>query len=177
MRRVSLRPALLVLALVGVLHGGEAAAYDSEVVRETLKGLPGVNVKVEKLDSGEKRAGFSESTFRTDVELKLRMAGIRVLSDEEQFQTPGMPWLYLSVSGLHDQPGELDAFTIQLQLFQVVLLERNGERTGAVTWGTSVVGRGRLPSIRNAVKDRVDEFINVWLSVNPRPAPAPAPSE
>lgn len=45
------------------------------------------------------------------------------------------------------------------------------EAIGAATWNSSwtgSVGRDNSSAIRDRVKDTVDEFINAYLSVNPR---------
>jgi len=47
-------------------------------------------------------------------------------------------------------------------------LLRDSSIAAAVTWRVSGIGMGRITDIREAVKDRVDEFINAWLSVNPK---------
>ena len=168
-----LRPALLALTLVGFLHGLEAEGYDSELTRETLRGLPGVYVLVERFTDPESRAGFSDAIFRTDVERKLRLAGIRMLTKEELSSTPGAPTLYLNVKPFHAQLGK-SAYAISLALHQNARLEMNGERAlGVCTWFTRSVGWGSLRDLRGDVRDDMDLFVNAWLSVNPRPAAAP----
>ena len=63
-----------------------------------LKGLKSVTVFVEELDEDIENQGLRISTFRTDVELKLRMAGIKVLRIEEWSKEPSNPSLYVNVS-------------------------------------------------------------------------------
>ena len=165
-----------VIAALALLNAGpEIMALDNEMTRATLKGLPGVYVLVESLSEQDKAAGFDKRTFQTDVELKLRLTGIKVLTEEEQLATPGMPILYLHVNALHKQPGQNHVYNISLGLQQAVRLVRNGALAyGARTWGVNSVGYGDLPFIRNAVKGFVDQFINAWLSVNSKPNPKPS---
>lgn len=85
--------------------------------RDSLKGLPGVKVVVEHFDSAEEGTGFDRRTFQTDVELKLRMAGIT--ASEE----PGCPLLYLNVKTLHPESNRNSAYIALLQLRQWVLIE------------------------------------------------------
>jgi len=163
------RIAPTLLALVGLLVPGlPASPQDWETNRATLNGLPGVYVVVEKFKEAKKQAGFDESTFQTDVELKLRMAGIKVLSEQEFRVSPVRPWLYLMVNAAHSQPDELACFSLLLEMNQRVHLASNGALTTGVTWSTGSLGRGDLSDVRTAVKDRVDAFINAWLSVNPK---------
>lgn len=51
--------------------------------KESLKGLKGVNVLVDNLKPDIEKDGLKTSSIQTDVELKLRMAGIKVLTFEE----------------------------------------------------------------------------------------------
>lgn len=90
-----------VIAALALLNAGPEATADDELERATLKGLPGVYVGVEYFDEQDKAAGFDERIFQIDVELNLRLAGIKVLTKEERSATPGMPMLYLHVNALH----------------------------------------------------------------------------
>jgi hypothetical protein len=58
-------------------------ALDDEYSRESLRGLRGVHVIVEVLRPAVKKGGLTEAMIRTDTELKLRLAGIRVLTQDE----------------------------------------------------------------------------------------------
>ena len=157
--------ALLLLAM----SGRSAMAFDDESTRATLKGLPGVWVWVEDFSDDAKRAGFNQQTFQTDVELKLRLAGIKILTEQERMFTSGIPYLSLLVNPLHDQHGEIAAYGTRLHLWQGVRLIREPSITAfASTWSVSGVGYGKLSGVRNSVKDLVDQFINAWLSVNPK---------
>ena len=64
--------------------------------------------------------GLTEDILRTDVELKLRLAGIKILSIEEQLKTLGMPWLYLNINTLTLPSGVLFSWTVFLHLRQEV---------------------------------------------------------
>jgi hypothetical protein len=118
----------------------------------------------------QKRAGFARHTFKTDVELKLHMAGIKVLSEEESLETPGMPYLYVNLNPIHQRSNETAAVSISIELKQTVLLERDPSLRvyGATTWSAAWAGWHDLPFIREKVKDLTDQFINAWLSVNPK---------
>ena len=180
------------LALAALLIPGRAAlAAVDEAERATLKGLPGVEVIVESPHEDQRRAGFDERAFQTDVELKLRRDGIKVLSREQRLATPGKPYLYVNINSLHKKPGSMAAYKIDLRLYQLVRLDRkvdveaicdgnaiirgyrciDARAVGthiAATWSKGVVGYGDLSYTRDHVKDLVDEFINAWLSVNPK---------
>src|ERR1017187_384283 len=77
MHKLILRAGILLLATtVGVT----LRAQDSDT--QTLKGIQGLGVVVEDINSEAERAGLHRTDIQTDVELKLRLAGIKVLSDE-----------------------------------------------------------------------------------------------
>lgn len=146
-------------------------------MRSSLKTLPGVRVTVERFRSAAEEAGFDKQVFQTDVELKLRMAGVRVL------ETKGtLPLLYVNVNVLHRKAGEMEAFHITVELIQEAIIRsqlcsgREGlsedalanSTMDATTWSIGATGFGAVADVRNTVKDLVDKFANDWLAVNPR---------
>src|SRR2546430_1281063 len=97
----------VLLALTLGFMGAEwyATAGDSEALsaerlqRETLKGLSGVGVLVENLRADVEAEGLRKADILTDVELRLRKNGIKVLTGTEQSKAPataGAPCLYVS---------------------------------------------------------------------------------
>ncbi len=68
--------ALLSATLVSPLVGQE----DDESARKTLAGLTRIYVVVEHIPDEAQRDGLDTTQIRTDVELKLRQAGITVLA-------------------------------------------------------------------------------------------------
>lgn len=112
-----------------------AAASDFELDRQTLKGLRRLAVVVEDLDPDLERQ-VSLSTLQTDIELKLRLAGITVLSQRETLRTLGSPYLYVRVNVLQSNstPG-LFAYSVSVALKQRAALVRDPEiLVGAETW-------------------------------------------
>jgi len=167
---------LTALSLVAALLSGlPSSALDSEGSRATLKGLRGVSVTVEEFQEAAKRAGFDERTFQTDIELRLRMAGIKVLSQSESLESPGMPSLYFNVATLHERPNEIVAYSINIELNQMAMLARHPSLVRdpslvfpVTTWSTGGIRQGHIPYIRQHAKDLTDRFVNAWLSVNPK---------
>ena len=165
----TVKTTMLAIAAILLFAAAGRPAMAGEHENDTLKGISGMWVLVEGFGEDDKRAGFNEQTFQTDVELKLRLAGIKVLAKKEWFDEPGAPFLYLNVNPLHDQQGEHAAYSIDLALKQEVCLVRNpGRCVLAPTWSVGAVGRGDLQHVRDSAKDLVDQFINAWLSVNPK---------
>lgn len=138
--------------------------------KETLRGLKGVFVLIEPLKPEIEKDGLTESQIQTDVELKLRLAGIKVLSKEEQVMSPGSPYLYVipHIRKMDYNRGYL--YTISVEFCQKVYLERDLKISSvATTWSTGCLGTDPdLNSIRTVIKDQVDIFINDYLAVNPK---------
>jgi hypothetical protein len=139
---------------------------------ESLRGLESVFVIVEKLSPDVEQDGLHQDQIRTDVELRLRTAGIRVPKRAESLATPGNPYLLVNITTL--KYGRVYAAFVEIQLHQTVALDRAKDIVviGAGTWGSAAlkIDDARFVSerIRQSVGDKVDEFINDYLSVNPR---------
>src|ERR1700686_187081 len=93
------------------------SAAQTEPERDSLKGLTGVYVLIEDLPNDATQAGLTTDTFRTDVELRLRRSGIKVLGREELFRTPGEPRLYSNVNVLCDRSG-ICAYSVSVSFQQ-----------------------------------------------------------
>ena len=76
---------LFVMVLVAVATGYSRAQSNDPLERETLKGLSGVNVFVNLTEDRPslESDGLTKSQIQTDIEIRLRKAGIRVLTLEE----------------------------------------------------------------------------------------------
>jgi hypothetical protein len=184
--------ALLAAALL-VMTPAVVWGTDTEFTRETLHGLLGVAVVVENVSPDIKRAGLTIHQLQTDAELRLRKAGVRVLTPEEQLDTPGRPYLYIRVTGLRVH-STTDA-VLGYAAFSHVSLRQHAQLTrdptlmaySAETWSTSgfleLLNGSSVRPIRETVADQVDAFINAYLAANPghspasvpKPEPAPAP--
>jgi hypothetical protein len=130
----------------------------------SLKGISAVVVLVEKLDDSAMQLGLTEEAIHTDVESKLRLAGMRVVTPDEGGKLPGMPVLYIQVNVAADTR----AASIEVELEQNAQLERNGELVlGVKTWTTGgLVENASAQDLRNVVKDNIDVFLKAWQSVN-----------
>jgi hypothetical protein len=141
-------------------------AQESRFPNSTLKGIRAVSVLVEDLPDGAKVLGLTKNAIQTDVELKLRLAGMGVATEKEWLQLPGMPVLYINVN----LTNPVIAASVDLELQQNIRLERNDMVVANVsTWDTGVLlANPTAQAIREKIKDKVDGFLNAWLSVNPK---------
>lgn len=161
------------LALLGA---GAMALLSATVLADTgtnsdatLRNTPAMHVAIKAFGADAKNADFKTQTFRTDVELKLRLAGIGVLSADDRLDATGQPYIYLNITPLHDRRGDAASYGIQLEFRQTVPLVRDPSvAVDASTWSIGLVGYGRLANVRGHVRDMMDTFINVWLGVNLR---------
>ena len=166
------RALVVSVGLVGLLVSGQrkAAAFDLDFDRETLRGLTGVLVAVQALDEQKEQAGLTKEQIKTDVEQRLRKAGIRVLRPEEWEKAPGSPSLYVTIHLLKQGADPIYALSLRIELKQAVLLARNPEvKNFAATWSTGTegfIGRDKLQEIRSSIAYDVDRFVNAYLAVN-----------
>jgi len=146
------------------------------VKRKALQALSGLNslqVTVEEIRPDAEEDGLSKTVIQTDVELRLRKAGMRVVStDEERLKIPGCPWLYVDVQTAKIEAIGFYVYSVRIELYERVLLERGpGLRTIAKTWSTGGgigwVRQALVRNLREYVADSVDEFLNSWLAANP----------
>ncbi len=178
MRLTSIR--LIVPLALGILaaplatDAQQVVAGDTPSERATLKGLTGLHVIVERIDPDAERDGLTRSALQTDVELKLRQAGIGIL--DARAVSPGNPYLRLNVVAVKGSTEIYPKFYIvgiELQLNQEVYLGRNPSvLTFAVTWSArgrvGVYEAGNLPAAREPARDIVDEFIKAYVAANPK---------
>jgi hypothetical protein len=169
---------LIIVVLAFLTHGSSIYSITpiKEMAVQSLEGLSAIYVVVEHLNPEiEGKGGLTSGQIQTDIELKLRMAGIKIASTSGASEIPGMPFLYVKVStmsmSLYKMP-ELYACNINISLNQWVYLSRDLSISAiASTWERQffgTVGISRIGSIRDVIKDKVDIFINDYLSVNPK---------
>jgi hypothetical protein len=141
--------------------------------RATLRGLKGIGVLVEKLPLEVEQEGLKRHQLQMEVESKLRTAGIKVLTKEEAFNTPGEPFLYINLNvNTAKTEGDIYPYSIDLLFIQKVSLVRDPKQTTyAVTWSTGGVGSIGKPivgQLGESVEAMVDVFIKAYLTENPR---------
>jgi len=133
-----------------------------------LKDVGPIEVLVENLPSSFESFGLHRDDIQRDVELKLRLAGITIDDDEPDY-------LYVNVSGNCPSDGGVCGIRITVLYKEPVLVMRGGEYNevrGATTWDavgeTGRIGSHDLQALRGYVKDMVDEFVNAYLTANPK---------
>lgn len=161
--------ALLPFLIALTVHG-----QDQE--RISLSKLPGfyVEIVIQGGDSDSSRVGLTEEQVRTDTELKLRRAGIRVLTEKEMTANPASPTLTVSVQLYRstDQPvAAMYAFSVSVEVSQYVQLQ-SSVSVIAKTWSKNnlgIAGKNKIGGARKFTEDMVDQLVNDFLAVNPKP--------
>ena len=164
-------PVMLLLAFLLPCFG-QLSTLD----RYFFENIKGIHVDVTDVNV----LGMSAETLRTDVELKLRTAGIKVLSKEEWSHPDSITILsdharlfvnvaLLKVSNGGNATGY--SFFVRVGLWQDVALysKKNVDQGGqAETWVSGAHGIAPpdkvVEKIRSDTKEAVDKFINAYLA-------------
>jgi hypothetical protein len=146
--------------------------------RKSLRGLPGVYVNVGSLAPDIEAEGLTKERLQTDIEIRLRKAGIRVFSLEEARALPSTPTLNVEVPSQQLAAltkalgGTLFSISVLVELHQAASLERfPNTKFLVITWSDRAVGFAtgkNIRALRDQVGDYIDKFINDFLSVNPK---------
>lgn len=149
------------LAIAGLSFG---QARDEN--KEVLQGLDKVHVVVERLRAEIEQDGLFASTLQKDMDLKLTLAGIKVLSEEEYLKIPCVADLYLHVDALKYAQGYI--YRIQLSLLEpVMVLRKRIQVTGTTFRIHDELGMTEhLSEVREEARDLLDKFIEMWQVVN-----------
>jgi hypothetical protein len=149
-----------------------AIAYSADAQTSSVfRDVGPIAVVIQELDPDAVREEFTVDLIRTDIEVELRKAGIRVVDRTQLGENSGNPYLFLVVNTLK---GTLNTYTysMELRFHQNASLIRNPDVSLSVsTWNRSVIGneRGnRLPQLREKIKEMLMPFINEYLAANPR---------
>jgi hypothetical protein len=166
-----------VLMLVGLLLAVMAPKAHPGADSENLKGLRGVRVLVESVKPDLEKEGVTKAQLTNRAEVKLRQAGIEVITSEEYEKMPLaqrvlVPVLDLKVEGIRIMDLPLYAYCLSLEVLDgVIFLRDKHMKTLAGTWTRHAMGYSGLSNLReiyNQLDDLVDGFINDYLAANPQ---------
>ena len=164
---------LLITVAVLLLTSPDANAEFVVEDKETLRGIKAIFVAIEPIRPEAEGFGLTQDKIRSDVELKLKIAGIKVLSKEEWLKTPGSPRLYININQVYNNQVGAFICDMNVNFNQKVNLTRNPDVSCmATTWWTSatgaVGGKEMEEKVRSTIKDQVDLFLSDYLAVNPK---------
>ena len=160
---------MMVLALICLNLSTAQAEVPYE--RESLAGLPGVLLVVEKLSAEAQAWDLTEEAVQEAVELILRSSGIRVFNEPKPLNVPSHAWLYVQPN--IGKSGSSFFYNVSIRLIQEVSAV-NGRKQpmAATTWEGNTAGIVNDGDLRDAILDVVQiwakRFANDFLTVNPR---------
>jgi hypothetical protein len=140
--------------------------------RDTLQGLTEVAVLIEHLPDDVERQGLSREHLARITEVRLRAAGLRILTISEIAKSPGSPYLYIAVYPVTGPSLNFNSYAIGLALKQLVQLSRNpSTELFATTWESPAsynsLNGPRVADIRSKISDAVERFVIDYRAVNP----------
>ena len=154
-----------VLLLMLALPLAMKAAGDAPLDRATLRGLKSVGVIIDPLDPELVKQGLTQEILQTQIEERLRGAGIVLDKSATEF-------VGLRVIQVRGQRGPY-ALCLSIGIYQPVLLARNKDlKTATQTWEVEtllmadpkVMSRESL----NSVNQLADRLVDAYRSANPK---------
>lgn len=165
------------LLLLGVLLTFFSAVAQAESA--ALIGLTEFEVEIIGTSPEWESVGLSALQLRTDVELRLRKAGMPVLPWDPLKRNKLRPKLVVSVLLFQSKDRRLDVVSKQVQITLRESVTANSFRRGSIqitdadTWQSYISfgltnSKSEPAGIRQSVGDLIDQFINEFLTANPR---------
>ena len=163
------RSALVLALAVASVTTNASAQMVVATGRDTLRGLPGVEVLVESLPPELERIGLTTMGLRTEVEQRLKAGGVVVYGSQKENASPAKPYVYVHLNPL-ELPDRLQAVAIQVHVRQTLQsLATNSHIVNAMTWDMHTVVAVRssdVSMLKGTVLEMVDRFVADWRAVH-----------
>lgn len=137
--------------------------------RDTLRGLPGVEVVVERLPPELERLGLSTAGVRAEIEQRLRAGGVAIYATQAENPSPAKPYVYVHLNPLA-LPDRSLAVAVQVHVRQTLQSPVTGSQiVNAMTWDAHTVvavpstGAGPL---RGTIQEMIDGLAADWRAVH-----------
>ena len=157
-----------ILFIVAVSTPAQTSAGNLE--KASLVGLSRVHVVVTTTPQAE-QDGLTSEFIKTEVESRLRTAGIKVINKGEWTTDDGILSITISALPIEKLPIYACSFTVDLKQTVIGLRDRNSRMMGA-TWQAGGIAAFGKPQFKEAVKrntvEFVESFINDYKVANPR---------
>ena len=135
---------------------------------DSLRGLKGVAVAMEKINPEMEKLGLNPAQIKTEVEARLARGEVKKITRKDVFT--GTPWLYININAFETPDKRLMVYAVSVELIQDVRLVRAPlTSTAAVTWSISDAGytdRSHPDNILKIVDSLVDRFIQDYAEAN-----------
>jgi hypothetical protein len=171
--KTSLIRQFVVVTFFLICAGGQSlhAQISAEQARESLRDLKGMAVDLADIDSVAESDGLKKFLLETDVVVRLDRNDILVLVDSAWEETPGHPYLLVSIHTMKVQESNMYFYSIFNDLYQdVKILREPSMNLGVKTWGVSMMGyvetSSLMEEVRASLMSLIDIFIEDYWSVN-----------
>jgi hypothetical protein len=154
------------LVLVAGIAPNASAQMFISTGRDTLRGLPGVEVVVESLEQDLERDGLTRMAIQADVEGRLGAAGIAVYRSQKENPSAAKAYLYVQVDGVRLPTQDLHAIGVQVQLRQTLQSRITASNiVDAMTWDAHTVAVVRISEVVRA-RVTIQEYIETIGTIN-----------
>lgn len=148
----------LLLALCFAMGVEEA---NSAPESKTLKGLPGIYLEVQPIDSAAQKNGLTEMAIKSAVEHNLHSIGVPILTRDQRAKSRSAPTLHVRVNTLKSSSDPLFAVTIAITLYQTVALIHTAklEQVDAATWNLLSTGLYTETHLKDLIPEGINPLI------------------
>ncbi len=142
--------------------------------RESLRGLEGVRVIIESDNILVNHQGFTVQQIQADIELRLQVSGIKILTNQEYIKVPGSPYLNIDINIFFSNALQVYVYSLNIDLRQDVVLNRDKSLSfiGVPTWTSpgrvGIIESSDLKNLPQKINAMVEEFIYDYLRMNQR---------
>lgn len=156
--------------LVPLLFAVEASAQPFVPTgRDTLRGLPGVELAVEDVPPELSQPELATIALRSAVEQRLRAGGLTVYATQKANPSDAKAYVYVHLNAV-SLPGQLHAVAIQVHLRQTVRsVVTSAMIVNAMTWEEHTVAAATAADgaqLRDLVLEMVDHFVTDWRTMH-----------
>lgn len=147
-----------------------AAATATDLTEdESLRGISGVMVIVERLHEDAAAIGLDRETIDAIVRDGVQKGGIQILSSDERMADQRRPYLYVNCNIMRAGDAGIVAFSLDIEVHQYVTLA-GGEKTQGLTWAKSYLGiqssDHAAQQIRHVLTGYVTQFTDAHKKAN-----------
>ncbi len=155
----------IIAALVLFASATRGMAGDTPMDRATLRGIKALKVVADRTGPDLERAGLTAASLQSQVEEKLRNAGVPIDGKAIEF-------IAVRALAAHDRRTPY-ALCLSLGVYQIVSLARDAAvKTSTETWGSESVLIIPPQQLSRATAESVDALLNQFLeayrSANPK---------
>jgi hypothetical protein len=138
--------------------------------KDTLRGLPGVEIAVEPLEADFERNGLRQAGIRSDIAERLRAGGVTVYASQNENPSLAKAYVYVDVTGVKLALQNGYAIALQVQLRQTLQSPVTASNiVDATTWDARTVlivpGSG-LSAVQATIREYVDHFVDDWRAAH-----------